>query len=79
VINDTVHLEDPGNFKVHEGFDAVFNHVLWNEISSKIGTIDSQILSAFILCTYFGHSQAATAIFTATAPCKVEGILCHIN
>jgi hypothetical protein len=64
--NDTVHLEDP-MIKVHEGFDdAVFNHVLWNEISSRLEHLIRKYRRYRLWTT--GHSLgAAAALFTATA------------
>ena len=65
--NDTVHLEDP-MIKVHEGFDdaAFLNHVLWNEISSRLEHLIRKYRRYRLWTT--GHSLgAATALLTAVA------------
>jgi hypothetical protein len=76
--NDTVYLEDP-MIKVHEGFDnAVFNHVIWNQISSRLEQLIRNYPRYRLWTT--GHSLgAATAIFTATALAKQGHIVTCIN
>jgi hypothetical protein len=76
--NDTVHLEDP-MIKVHEGFDnAVFSHVLWDEISSKLEHLIRKYRRYRLWTT--GHSLgAAAALFTATALAKQGHTVTSIN
>jgi predicted lipase len=76
--NDTVHLEDP-MIKVHEGFDnAVFNHALWNEISSRLEHLIRKYRRYRLWTT--GHSLgAAAALFTATALAKQGHTVTSIN